>query len=137
MFMFWSCQISNIFENNNFWSTLLNYLGDVPEKCSTHFLHAFLKSRLTKRLAREAGAHDVATINAFRNMLDPFSLINVSTGGLSDLPDVIRKTPDTRQLVVMGHKEISGQLFPMESLIASPGELVALANHDATTTKLV
>ena len=37
----------------------------------------------------------------------------------------------------MIHKKSRFQLSLMERLIASAGELVALANHDATTTKLV
>jgi hypothetical protein len=41
-------------------------------------------------------------------MFDPLRLTNVGIRRLGHLPDVVRKTPHTRKLIIMSQKEISG-----------------------------
>ena len=86
----------------------LNDSGDIVKKRATRIVKALLFPCLTEWLARKTGANHIASINAFGNMFDPFRLTNFNIGRLSHLPDVVRKTPYTRNLIIMSHKETGG-----------------------------
>ena len=101
-------QPPDILKKEGLWLLCLNDPGDIVKQRTTRVIKASLFSSLAERLTRKPCAYDVASSDTFRNMLAPFRLIKVSTGGLGHLSDVVRKTPGTRKLVIMSHKEIGG-----------------------------